>query len=70
MAKLFTPDEATLASSLSLELQSVKTIAELNHADEGEVKSLLIGMVKKGLIELKRKEGEGHRSVPDRLAQP
>jgi ferredoxin len=59
LAKLFTPEEAALASSLSLELLSVKDIAAMNNTGETEVKSLLIGMVKKGLIDMKRKEGEG-----------
>ncbi len=59
LAKLFIPEEAKLASALSLEHQSIKTIAEKNDAGESDVKSLLIGMVKKGLIELKREEGKG-----------
>jgi NAD-dependent dihydropyrimidine dehydrogenase PreA subunit len=59
LAKLFTPEEAALASTLSLELLSVKDIASINGTGESEVKSLLIGMVKKGLIDMKRKEGEG-----------
>ena len=59
LAKLFTLEEATLASSLSLELRSVRDIASTNGVSEPEVKSLLIGMVKKGLIDMKRKEGEG-----------
>ena len=59
LAKLFTPEEAKLASTLSLEHQSIKTIADKNDAGESEVKLLLIGMVKKGLIELKREEGKG-----------
>jgi electron transport complex protein RnfB len=59
LAKLFTPEEATLASSLSLELRSVRDIASMNSASDPEVKSLLIGMVKKGLIDMRRKEGEG-----------
>ncbi len=59
LAKLFTPEEAKLASTLNLEHQSIKTIAEKNDAMESEVKPLLIGMVKKGLIELKREEGIG-----------
>jgi Na+-translocating ferredoxin:NAD+ oxidoreductase subunit B len=59
LKKLFSPEEAKLAATLSLELQSIKTIAENNNADESEVKTLLIGMFKKGLIELKREEGKG-----------
>lgn len=59
LKKLFSPEEAKLASSLSLELQTIKTISENNNAVEAEVKILLIGMVKKGLIELKKEEGKG-----------
>ncbi len=59
LAKLFTAEEAALASDLSLDLLSVSEIASINGASEPEVKSLLIGMVKKGLIDMKRKEGEG-----------
>ena len=59
LAKLFTSEEADLASNLSLEELSVAEIASLYRAGEPEVKSMLIGMVKKGLIDMKRKEGEG-----------
>jgi electron transport complex protein RnfB len=59
LAKLFTPQEAALASNLSLEFMSVREIASINGTGEAEVKSLLIGMFKKGLIDMKRKEGEG-----------
>ncbi|MCK5465133.1 MAG: hypothetical protein KAI95_19030, partial [Bacteroidales bacterium] len=59
LAKLFTHEEAALASNLSLELLSVKDIASIYGTGEPEVKSMLIGMVKKGLIDMKRKEGEG-----------
>ncbi len=59
LAKLFTPEEGALAASLSLDLQSIQTIAAINNASKSDVKSLLIGMVKKGLIDMKRKEGEG-----------
>jgi Na+-translocating ferredoxin:NAD+ oxidoreductase subunit B len=59
LEKLFSPEEAKLAATLTLELQSIKTIAENINADELEVKILLIGMVKKVLIELKREEGKG-----------
>jgi electron transport complex protein RnfB len=59
LAKLFTPEEAALASNLSLESLSVKDIASIYGAGEPEVKSLLIGMLKKGLIDMKKKVGEG-----------
>jgi len=59
LAKLFTAEEAALASNLSLELLSVKDIASITGTAESVVKSQLIGMVKKGLIDMKRREGEG-----------
>ncbi|KPK87822.1 MAG: hypothetical protein AMS27_01310 [Bacteroides sp. SM23_62_1] len=59
LAKLFTPEEAALASSMSLEHQTSQVIAANNNLDESHVKSLLIGMVKKGLIDLRRQEGLG-----------
>lgn len=59
LAKLFTEEEARMASSLSLESQSIQEIADKNNTGEPEAKSLLIGMVKKGLIDLKREEGKG-----------
>jgi len=59
LAKLFTPEDAALASSLSLEPRSLKEIAEANNLEEAEIKSRLIGMVKRGLIDVKREEGRG-----------
>ena len=59
LAKLFTPDEAYLASIMSLEHKNVKTIAENSNLEELKVKPLLISMVKKGLIDLKKEEGIG-----------
>ncbi len=59
LAKLFTPEEAALASILSLDLLTIKDIASMYGSSVPEVKSMLIGMVKKGLIDMKRKEGEG-----------
>lgn len=59
LAKLFTEEEARMAYSLSLESQSIQEIADKNNTGEPETKSLLIGMVKKGLIDLKREEGKG-----------
>ena len=59
LAKLFTQEEAALASTLSLEWQPVRDIASRNGLSEPDVKSALIGMVKKGLIDMKRKKGEG-----------
>ncbi len=57
LAKLFTPEEAALGASLSLIPESVSEIAKRTQSSESEVKGMLIGMVKKGLIDLK-KDGE------------
>jgi electron transport complex protein RnfB len=59
LAKLFTETEANMASTLSLEPRTIQEIAEMNNTSETEAKSKLIGMVKKGLIDLKREEGKG-----------
>ena len=59
LAKLFTPEEAALASTLSLDFLSVEAIAFMNDLSEPDARSMLIGMLKKGLIDMKRKEGEG-----------
>ena len=59
LAKLFTSEEAYLASSMSLVHQTVKAIAENSNLEELKVKPLLISMVKKGLIDLKKEEGIG-----------
>ncbi|MFC2116496.1 ATP-binding protein [Bacteroidota bacterium] len=56
LAKLFNPEEAKLASSMSLEPQTITTIAEKNNMPESEAKAMLLGMVKKGLIDLRREE--------------
>lgn len=59
LAKLFTPEDAALASTLSMEAKSLTEIADENGLDEGQAKSMLISMVKRGLIDLKREEGRG-----------
>lgn len=59
LAKLFTEEEAQMGASMSLEAKSLKELAEANNRSEPESKALLIGMVKKGLIDLKREEGIG-----------
>lgn len=59
LAKLFSPEEARLAASLTLEPQSIPGIAQNTGTDEPVAKSLLIGMVKKGLIDMRRQEGKG-----------
>jgi len=59
LAKLFSPEDAALASTLSMDPKPLKEIAELNSLSEVETKSRLIGMVKKGLIDIQREEGRG-----------
>ena len=59
LAKLFYPEDAALAATLSMEPKSLIEIAEENGIEEREAKSRLIGMVKKGLIDIKREEGRG-----------
>ena len=59
LAKLFSPEDAALAATLSMNPKSLIEIAEENGIEEREAKSRLIGMVKKGLIDLKREEGRG-----------
>lgn len=59
LAKLFTAEDAALASTLSMDAKSLSEIAEENGMDEPEAKSRLISMVKRGLIDLKREEGRG-----------
>lgn len=57
LAKLFTPEEAALASRLTLEPQSSQSIAQQAGLDERETYDLLKGMTKKGLIEAEKGEG-------------
>ncbi len=59
LAKLFTEEEARMGSSMSLDPKTIHELADSNHLSESEAKSMLIGMVKKGLIDLKREEGKG-----------
>jgi len=59
LAKLFTPEDAVLAATLSMDPKSLTEIAEENGIEESEAKSRLIGMVRKGLIDIKREEGRG-----------
>jgi len=59
LAKLFTPEDVALASTLTMEAKSLAVIADENGMEEGEAKSMLISMVKRGLIDLKREEGKG-----------
>ena len=59
LAKLFTPDDAALASTLSMDPKSISEIANGNNMEEAEVKAKLISMVRRGLIDMKRLEGKG-----------
>lgn len=59
LAKLFSVPQAKLAAGMSIELQSIPSIAEKNDLQEQEAKTMLLGMVKKGLIEMKREPGVG-----------
>ena len=59
LAKLFSPEDAMLASHMSMEPGSVKEIAQRSNSDEVITKSALISMVKRGLIELKKDEKKG-----------
>ncbi len=59
LAKLFSPAEAALAASMSLTPATIESIAKANGMDESETKIMLFGMVKKGLIELRREPGLG-----------
>ncbi len=59
LAKLFTQEDAMLATHLSMEPQSIKEIAMKSNMDEKEIKPGLISMVKRGLIDLKRDDNRG-----------
>lgn len=59
LAKLFTEEEAALATNLNLEPQTIKEIAEHTQTEEAVIKLQLLSMVKKGLIEIKRAAGKG-----------
>lgn len=59
LAKLFTPEDASIAATLSMDPKSLTEIAEENSMEEPEAKSMLISMVKRGLIDIKREEGVG-----------
>ncbi|HLP58444.1 MAG TPA: 4Fe-4S binding protein [Candidatus Deferrimicrobium sp.] len=57
LAKLFTQEEAALASRLTLEPQAPQSIAQQAGLDERETYDMLKGMTKKGLIEAEKGEG-------------
>ncbi|MFA5805120.1 MAG: 4Fe-4S binding protein [Melioribacteraceae bacterium] len=57
LAKLFMPEEAELASHLTSEPESSKSIAHRLEQNEKEILSALIGMIKRGLIGMNREKG-------------
>jgi ferredoxin len=58
LAKLFTPEEAELACRLRLEPESAAAVAARVGLDPHETRGLLKRMAAKGLIDLRRGEGE------------
>ncbi|MCX6141779.1 MAG: 4Fe-4S binding protein [Ignavibacteriales bacterium] len=58
LAKLFTPEEAALACTLRLEPAAAADIANRAGSDLRETRSTLKRMVAKGLIDIKKGEGE------------
>ncbi len=58
LAKLFSPEEAGIASTMSGETMGAKAI-DLNGMEERDSRSILIGMVKKGLIDIRKEDGIG-----------
>jgi len=58
LRKLFAPDDIELALQLSSEPESSKSIAQRLERDERQTLRTLINMVKRGLIGLKRGQGE------------
>jgi electron transport complex protein RnfB len=58
LAKLFIPEEAGLACIMQLEAESVASIAGRANLDPKETRDILKRMAAKGLIDLKRGEGE------------
>ena len=65
LAKLFSPQEAEIACRLTLEPQTVAEVTRPDGVSMGEVKTLLKGMVRKGLIEIQRCDrGLGFKLMP------
>ncbi len=65
LAKLFTAEEATIASDLRLSLETPDEIAERTGGDPGDLKSHLKGMAKRGLISWGKAEGRiGYKLLP------
>ena len=65
LAKIFTPEEAELASQLRMTKEVPQQIAERLGRDKGEVRKMLKGMARKGLIAAGRTEaGLGYGLMP------
>ena len=65
LAKLFTPDEAELASHLRLSLETAACVAERTRKDPHEVSSSLKGLARRGLITCKKtNDGLGFGLMP------
>jgi len=58
LAYLFTPEEAGLAAQLPLAYESIKAVAEAVELPLSEVRDLAMSMAKKGLIYLRKADGE------------
>ena len=57
LAKLFAPEEAALACELTLHPVTPRELAEQLQRDERELRLMLKGMLKKGLIDAERGHG-------------
>ena len=65
LAKLFTPEEAALASELRISLETSKQLAERLGADESSLRGMLKDMAKRGLIKAgKTESGLGFGLMP------
>ena len=65
LAKLFTPEEAELASKLRLTLESPTQLAERIGGEPAQLRKQLKGMAQRGLIEMGKVEGGiGYRLIP------
>jgi len=58
LARLFTPQEAALAAAMHLRREPGRVIAQRIGVEPGEARRTLKGMVRKGLIRVRRGEGE------------
>ncbi|MBU4208671.1 MAG: hypothetical protein KKD12_03195, partial [Proteobacteria bacterium] len=56
LKKIFSLEEASIASRLSGRMESVDTIAERFRLPEGEMRSQLMKMVKRGLVWFEKKQ--------------